>query len=475
MPDVPVPIQLPEKVLQFGTGILLRGLPDYFIDKANRQGVFGGKIVVIKSTPGSVEDFEKQKFQFTTCIRGIDQGKKVEENIVNTAISRVLTAREQWPEILKAASQPALQVIISNTTEVGIQFEPESIAQSPPKSFPAKLTSLLYARFKTLGNKSAELAVIPTELVPDNGKQLRNIVLQLTAHNQLEKEFDHWLSEKVFFCSSLVDRIVTRPSETVKASLKDYNSLTIQAEPYKPWAIEGGEKIRKILSFSAADEGVIIAENIEYYRERKIRLLNGTHTISVCLGYLIGLETVYECMQNKEMSSLIESVMLREIEPTLSLGARDEYRQFALDVLDRFRNPYTAHRLLSITLQATAKMKMRNVPTFFRYAEQFQNVPDLLAKGFAAYLLFMKATHHENANYFGSRRGEPYSIQDDQAAYFYEAWKSVRPGVESLQHFVRKVCQNTALWDKDLTQLPKFADAVSKHLEELMNVVNSRL
>jgi hypothetical protein len=29
---------LPEKVLQFGTGVLLRALPDYFIDKANRAG-----------------------------------------------------------------------------------------------------------------------------------------------------------------------------------------------------------------------------------------------------------------------------------------------------------------------------------------------------------------------------------------------------------------------------------------------------
>lgn len=41
---------LPEKVLQFGTGVLLRGLPDYFIDKANRQGIFNGRIVVVKST-----------------------------------------------------------------------------------------------------------------------------------------------------------------------------------------------------------------------------------------------------------------------------------------------------------------------------------------------------------------------------------------------------------------------------------------
>ena len=45
------PLQsLPEKVLQFGTGVLLRGLPDFFIDRANKKGIFNGSVVVVKST-----------------------------------------------------------------------------------------------------------------------------------------------------------------------------------------------------------------------------------------------------------------------------------------------------------------------------------------------------------------------------------------------------------------------------------------
>ena len=52
---------LPEKILQFGTGVLLRGLPDYFIDKANRQGLFNGRVVVVKSTEsGDAGAFERQ-------------------------------------------------------------------------------------------------------------------------------------------------------------------------------------------------------------------------------------------------------------------------------------------------------------------------------------------------------------------------------------------------------------------------------
>src|SRR5436190_13319856 len=77
--------ELPEKVLQFGTGVLLRGLIDYFIDKANRQGVFNGRVVVVKSTStGDTSDFDKQDGLYTLCVRGFQNGETVEENIINS-------------------------------------------------------------------------------------------------------------------------------------------------------------------------------------------------------------------------------------------------------------------------------------------------------------------------------------------------------------------------------------------------------
>src|SRR5215211_2221273 len=79
--------ELPEKVLQFGTGVLLRGLPDYFIDKANQRGIFNGRIVVVKSTSrGDAGEFEKQDGLYTLCTRGIDGSEKVEENVINSSI-----------------------------------------------------------------------------------------------------------------------------------------------------------------------------------------------------------------------------------------------------------------------------------------------------------------------------------------------------------------------------------------------------
>src|SRR6187431_299562 len=93
--------ELPEKVLQFGTGVLLRGLPDYFIDKANKQGVFNGRVVVVKSTDSDSSAFDKQDGLYTVCVRGVENGKTVEENIINASISRVLGAKTEWKRILE--------------------------------------------------------------------------------------------------------------------------------------------------------------------------------------------------------------------------------------------------------------------------------------------------------------------------------------------------------------------------------------
>ncbi|WP_311136554.1 hypothetical protein [Hymenobacter cellulosilyticus] len=131
-------VELPEKVLQFGTGVLLRGLPDYLIDKANRQGIFNGRIVVVKSTDGGdATAFDRQDGLYTLSIRGVADGQTVEENVVCSAISRVLSAKSQWEQVLDVARNPELTVVISNTTEVGIQLVSESIKQSPPSRFPA--------------------------------------------------------------------------------------------------------------------------------------------------------------------------------------------------------------------------------------------------------------------------------------------------------------------------------------------------
>jgi tagaturonate reductase len=466
--------ELPAKILQFGTGVLLRGLPDYFVHKANERGIFNGSIIAIKSTSGTIEG-KKQDFLFTHLIRGIEKGELVDESYINSSIQKILSAQDEWHSVLATAKKPAIQIIISNTTEVGLQYTEESIFQNPPASFPAKLTAWLYERSQ-VAMQVNPIVVIPTELVSENGKKLQEIVFKLAHFNQLGKDFEKWLYENAIFCNSLVDRIVPGKPKNETELQKIYEKLgyideqLIISEPYRLWAIEGDEEVKRILSFAKADEGVIVTPDIEPYKERKLRLLNGTHTISVPLAFLRGKNTVYEAMQDYTMSYFFTKVALNEIVPTLDIASSESIKAFAEDVLDRFRNPFIEHRLLDITFQSTMKMRMRNVPTLLRYYQIFRKNPELMIQGFAAYLLFMRATESRDGKFYGERNGEKYLINDEAALYFYQLWKNVKLDEEvDILEFVENVLSNEKLWEHNLNSMEGLKEAISNELLQMLS------
>ena len=463
---------LPEKVLQFGTGVLLRGLPDFLIEAANRQGIFQGRIVVVKSTSsGDTAAFDQQDNLYTVCVRGIQNGDQVEQNLVCGAISRVLTASTQWDEVLACAQNPALDIIISNTTEVGIKLVKEDIHQSPPSSFPAKLLAFLYARYQAFaGDPEKGLIIAPTELIPDNGDKLERILLELAHLNNLEAEFIDWMEHHNHCCNTLVDRIVPgAPAPAAKANIEAQlgyqDDLLIMSEVYALWAIEGDEQVKAKFPLHLAHEGVIIAPDINPYRELKLRILNGGHTFSCGLAYLCGLNTVVEGMNHDLFAHFLEHLLLDEIAQTIPAPLTlAEAGDFSKKVLDRFRNPFIEHKWLSITMQYSSKMQMRNVPTLLRYYDTMGTVPEHMALGFAAYLLFMRATKTEDGRFYGRRDAEDYLIQDDQAAYFYTMWQNFPP-----RALVSAVLKNEDLWGRDLSQLPGFEEKVAFQLESMQD------
>jgi tagaturonate reductase len=461
---------LPEKVLQFGTGVLLRGLPDYFIDKANRQGVFNGRVVVVKSTDtGSSTEFDKQDNLYTMYLKGVEDGKEVNEEVICSAISRVVSAAKDWSAILEVAKSADLQLIISNTTEVGIQLVKEDITLQPPASYPGKLLAVLYTRYKAFnGSTDSGLVIVPTELIVDNGKKLKAIILELAAFNQLEPAFIDWLESSNSFCNSLVDRIVPgKPDKTTAAKLESergyIDDLHIMSETYSLWAIEGDDKVKSKLTFSEVDKGVVITPDIELFRELKLRLLNGSHTLSCAVAFLSGFNTVKEAMDDAGFVNFISTLAFKEITPAIPYKIDPQVAaDFANSVLDRFRNPNIRHEWISISAQYSAKIKMRVVPILLNHYKRFQTVPANMALGFAAFLRFLKVEQQNDGSFKGNINGKDYTVTDSQAAYFCDIWKLADIGT-----VVKTVLENRDLWEADLSELPGFSEAVTAKLNEI--------
>jgi tagaturonate reductase len=451
LPD-PALLDLPEKAVQFGTGAFLRGFVDPYLDEANRRGQFGGRAVAIASTASGRERvFNEQDGLYTLSIQGIEQGRERQDRRVIATVSRALSAPDEWDAVVACARNPDLELVFSNTTEVGIVLdEGDTLDLDPPRSFPGKLTRFLYERGREFDYDVAKgVTVLPCELIEENGERLCAIVLALAARWNLGSRFIDWIETAVPFCNTLVDRIVpgTPPDDQLVAlqeSLGYRDALLTTCESYRLFAIEGDEVIRERLRFARGLSGIVVTEDIAPYRERKVRLLNGAHTAMVSAALLAGCETVLDAMKHPRVGPFIRRVMLEEIAP--AVDAPDASR-FAHEVLERFGNPHVRHALVDITLQGTTKMRVRVVPSIARYAERVGRAPPALTLGFAAHLALLRE----------ARLTRP----DDRAEYLRKVWKEHADDEAAV---ARAVCSDVSLWGTDLSRVPGFVDLLGEYL-----------
>lgn len=451
---------LPEKVIQFGTGRLLRGLVDYLIDKANKKDRFNGRVVVVKSTGNDVDEFTAQDNLFTILEKGLNKGKSFEEKNIVTCVSRVLPAQQQWQLILECAADAAIEIIVSNTTEAGLVFREERVDNEVPNSFPAKLTAYLWQRYKAFnGDKEKGVIILPTELISKNGDMLKQFVLQHASGNDLPRDFSEWISKNNYFCNTLVDRIV--PGKSEKNDVIHWNDdiryadhLHTTVEPYLLWAIEGNEIVKQKLSFIEADTHAIVTGNIEGFKEQKLRILNGSNSAVVAPAYLAGLTTTYDTIADELFAAFTQQMIYAEILPTIMENCPTA-PAFAKEVVDRFANPFIRYPLLNVALQYSGKMNNRNTDTIIRYYKKFNTYPPLMSVGLAAFFLFYTPAGKENDTYFGMRNGEKYIYRDENTTFLCSTLEEMDwSNLSAAEKSISTVIDNADIFSPELASLP---------------------
>ena len=452
-----------EKVMQFGEGNFLRAFVDDFIDIANEKAGYNGKVVLVQPIAQGLTDLINQQEGYTLYLRGSENGVKVDDKRVISAVSRCVNPYGEWDKVLEFARSSDLEIIVSNTTEAGIVHDTESaFDQTPPVSFPAKLTRVLYERW-TAGKPG--VVILSCELIDNNGKELLKCVNQYIDDWKLDDGFRKWVNEENIFCSTLVDRIVPgriRDPEEVKrlAEQNGYDDpLTDVGEVFGIWVIEGPDGLEDRLPFKKAGVPVIVVPDVTPYKKRKVRILNGAHTGFVLGAYLAGFDIVRDCMHDDTVRNYMNKMLYEEVIPTLPLDKKD-LEDFARAVQDRFNNPFVNHELMSISLNSTSKWRARNMPTFLDYVQEKGELPKCLTTSFAAYVAFYSNDIQELTDkglVCRRPKGNEYTVSDDRwALEFY--WNHRNDSPEDLVH---AVMTNTEMWGQDLTEVPGFeAEAV---------------
>lgn len=450
----------PLKVIQFGEGNFLRSFVDAIIDEANEQGVWNGNVVMVKPIGwGSIESFKRQDCLYTTLVRGIEKGKKVDKTKVITCVQDIIDPYIDFDAYMDLACQDTLQFVVSNTTEAGIIYEEEAdFKDMPALTFPAKVTQLLYKRYQHFkGKKDKGFIFIPCELIDHNGDKLKECILKYARRWRLDDGFISWICESNTFCNTLVDKIVPGYPKGEKEDLMERlgyeDSLITVSEPFTFWAIEGPSFVKKLFPIDRLGFQIIFSDNIKPYRERKVRILNGAHTSMICPSYLVGNETVEESVKHPVIRKYMEKCIYSEIIPSLThLLGEEELNQFANDVMERFENPFIRHEILSIALNTTSKWKVRVLPSIKDYLNQYEGLPKGLVFSFAAYLEFYR--HPVEGK---------YNLQDDQ--YVLDCYKETRN--LPTKEFVKAILKDEKMWDEDLSSILGFETLVCEYLESI--------
>ena len=415
-----------EKVIQFGEGGFLRGFVDWMLDIANEKTDFDGSVVVVQPIENGLCDvLEAQGCVYTHLCRGVEgvDQRKIE------VISRCVKPYGEFDKYMALAENPDFRFIVSNTTEAGIVFSSEDkITDAPAKTFPGKLTQLLFKRYELgLGG----FVFLPCELIENNGTELKKCILSYADLWGLGDGFKNWIEKDNIFTNTLVDRINTGYPKDEEIDCGFSDKMVNTSEYFHLFVIDGYEDLFEELPLDKCGLNVILTKELKKYRTIKVRILNGSHTSMIPYALLCGVETVGDCLKDEKMSAHLKACQA-EIVESLDMD-REEIENYAAAVMVRFANPYIRHMCQSIALNSVSKFKVRVLPSILEYEKKHKEAPKTLLFSFAKLIEFYK-------------KGTP---NDDVVA------------TEKMQKgTVEEILADASLWGEDLT---RFACEVKKY------------
>lgn len=456
----------PIKVLQFGEGNFLRAFVEWIIQGMNDADVFNGSVAVVQPMPfGRIKELGEQDGLYTLYLEGLQNGKTVKQHQVIDVLGDYINPFADYDKYLGYAKSEDLQFIISNTTEAGIALDPTDLDLTvTPKSFPGKLLAFLKTRYDYFnGDFGKGLFIIPCELIDYNGAELKRVLVELAKIHNMDEKFIDWMVNANKYYNTLVDRIVPGyPRDQIneieqELGYKDNN--IVKGEIFHLWVIEGDPSIQEVFDPRKAGLNVVFTDNIKPYKERKVKILNGSHTAMVPVSYLYGIDTVRETIEDELMGKYVKLFVYKEVVPTINLP-KDEMQFFADSVLERYGNPFVRHELMSIALNSTTKYVTRILPTVLDFYRNTNKIPTVAAFSFAALCVFYK----------GDRNGTPIKLQDnpEYLDMWKDLWSKVDGSQESIVNFVENLLAHDEIWGLNLNTLGDFKAQVINGISSIL-------
>ncbi|SDL22221.1 mannitol dehydrogenase family protein [Tessaracoccus oleiagri] len=227
------------------------------------------------------------------------------------------------------------------------------------------------------------LTILPCDNIPDNGEAFGRVVRDAAAAT--DSSLVDWMGENVAWATSMVDRITPATTDTeiadVEAAQGYHDAAPVPTEPFSEWVISGQFPAGRPDWESA---GVQIVDEVEPYEQRKLWMLNGSHSLMAYAGPILGIETVSEGMADERVRELVQT-WWSEAGPGLSVP----WEEYAAALVERYENANIRHLLAQIAADGSQKIAVRIVPTLRRFRAQGET-PKAAVTAVAAWLLHLR-------------------------------------------------------------------------------------
>lgn len=352
----------PERLVHMGVGAFFRAHQAWYTAKSDPENLWG--YVAFTGRSSQVADELRDQDGLYTLITRSAQGDQFE---VIPSVVRVEDGND-LDAFTAAISNPEIAAVTITITESGYaldvdgellnaQSQLDGLRSGKPVTALGRLAWALNERRLLNG---AAIALVPCDNIPKNGHLLQSALKSLMA--VFGDQAVAWLGKDVSFVSTSIDRITPRTTSediaTVKTSAGWEDASPVVTEPFRDWVLQGEFPLGRPHWELA---GARFVEDIEPFENRKLWLLNGSHSLLAYAGLNRGHKTVAEAINDEACLAAVEAFW-DEAERTLNNSAL-EVAAYRKALLDRFRNPRIAHQLAQIAIDGSTKIRVRIVPT----------------------------------------------------------------------------------------------------------------
>lgn len=340
-----------ERIVHIGLGAFHRAHQAWFTAQVDTEKQWGIVAFTGRSSKAA-EELATQDGLFTLITRS-EAGDEFE------VIDSIVRAEDgnDTEAFTSAIANPQTAIVTLTITEAGYGMDASGHVDTvnPPATL-HRLAVALETRRRVNGQP---IAVVSCDNMPSNGALLKVAMGDLFA--SFGSESVAWMEANVSFVSTSIDRITPKTTEadiaTVIAETGWDDCSPVVTEPFRDWVLAGDFPLGRPAWENA---GARFVHHIEPFENRKLWLLNGSHSLLAYAGQLRGHETVAQAINDETCLEWVDEFWNEAVQHLPVDGL--DLPNYRAALLGRFRNGKIAHRLAQIAIDGSTKLRVRIAP-----------------------------------------------------------------------------------------------------------------